>query len=98
MDEMRVLVCYATPDQQIVRELSVPGGATLRTAIEQSGVLSETSEINLATCRVGVFGKLKALDSILRPDDRIEIHRPLIADPKESRRKRAVKKDENKAR
>lgn len=98
MAEIRIQVCYARPDAQILRELILPEGATLQSAIEESGVLRDAPEIDLEACRVGVHGKLKALDAILRTGDRVEIYRPLIADPKESRRKRAVKKDEKKVR
>lgn len=98
MAEIRIEICYARPDLQILRELKVPAGTKLKAAIEASGVLDDVPEIDLATSRVGIYGKLKALDAVLRDHDRVEIYRPLIADPKESRRKRAVKKDEKKAR
>jgi uncharacterized protein len=98
MDEIRIQVCYTKPGLQLLRELSVEDGTTLQAAIEESGVLRDAPEIDLTVCRVGVYGKLKALDTVLRNDDRVEIYRPLIADPKESRRKRAVKKDEKSAR
>lgn len=98
MAEIRVQVCYARPDMQMLRDVTVPDGATLQAAIELSGLLRDVPEIDLATCHVGVYGKLKALDAVLRADDRIEIYRPLVADPKDSRRKRAVKKNEKKAR
>lgn len=93
MADIRVQVCYARPDMQFLRDLELPHGATLRVAVEQSGVLQAAPEIDLATSRVGIYGKLKALDTVLREHDRVEIYRPLTADPKESRRKRAVKKD-----
>ncbi|MGH8806576.1 MAG: RnfH family protein [Noviherbaspirillum sp.] len=96
--EIRVQVCYATPQMQFMHELVVPEGTTLQAAVEQSGLLHEAPEIDLTVSRVGIYGKLKTPDTILREHDRIEIYRPLIADPKESRRKRAVKKDEKKAR
>lgn len=98
MAEITVQICYARPDLQILRELKVDETATIRAAIEQSGVLREIPGIELEHCRIGVFGKLKDLDARLREYDRIEIYRPLIADPKESRRKRAEKKSEQKAR
>ncbi|HJV74004.1 MAG TPA: RnfH family protein [Noviherbaspirillum sp.] len=98
MAEIRVQVCYARPGAQILREVTVPTGATLRAAIEQSGVLQDAPEIDLSVFRVGVFGKLKGLDTELREHDRIEIYRSLVADPKESRRRRAVKSDNKKAR
>lgn len=98
MAEIHVQVCYARPDLQVLRNVSVPDGATVQSAIEQSGVLDLLPEIDLTTCRVGVHGKLKTLDTVLREYDRVEIYRPLVADPKESRRKRAVKSEEKKAR
>lgn len=97
MAEISVQVCYARPDLQVLREVNVAPGTTIRVAIEQSGLLQEVPGIDLATCRVGVFGKLKELDSVVRERDRVEIYRPLIADPKESRRKRAEKKADKKA-
>ncbi len=91
-DAIRVQVCYATPREQALRDLTVAVGATLRQAIEQSGILQGFPEIDLATNRVGIFGKVKALDTALREHDRIEIYRPLIADAKDARRRRAAKK------
>lgn len=98
MADVRVQVCYARPDAQFLREVSVPAGAVLQQAVEQSGVLQHAPEIDLSVFRVGIFGKLKTLDTVLRAQDRIEIYRPLVADPKDSRRRRAVKKDDKKAR
>lgn len=98
MADIRVQVCYARQDVQFLRELTVPDGFTLQAAIERSGVLRDAPEIDLATCRVGVYGKLKTLDAALREHDRVEIYRPLIADPKEARRRRAVEKDDKKPR
>jgi len=98
MADMRVQVCYARPERQFLREIRVPEGASLQSAIEASGVLGEFPEIDLASYRVGVYGKLKTQDAVLRDRDRIEIYRPLIADPKESRRKRAEKKEDKKSR
>ncbi len=93
MADIRVQICYANPDTQYLRELRLPEGATLQSAIEQSGVLNDAPEIDLGAWHVGVYGKLKTLDTLLRNHDRVEIYRPLTADPKESRRKRAVNKD-----
>jgi putative ubiquitin-RnfH superfamily antitoxin RatB of RatAB toxin-antitoxin module len=97
-ENIRVQVCFARPDVQILRDLVVPAGTTIADAIGLSGVLSEAPEIDLTVCQVGIFGKLKTLDTALRDRDRVEIYRPLIADPKESRRRRALKKDDKKAR
>jgi putative ubiquitin-RnfH superfamily antitoxin RatB of RatAB toxin-antitoxin module len=73
--------------------MQVEPGTTIGQAIEQSGVLTEFPDINLATQPVGVYAKKKTLDTVLRERDRIEIYRPLVADPKDSRRRRAAKKD-----
>lgn len=93
MGEIHIQVCYAEPHAQRLYTLSLPSGATLQSAIEHSGVLRDAPEINLAVCRVGIYGKLKSLDTVLREHDRVEIYRPLIADPKESRRRRAGQKN-----
>jgi putative ubiquitin-RnfH superfamily antitoxin RatB of RatAB toxin-antitoxin module len=92
LSAIRVQICYAKPDKQILRELEVATGANIQQAIMQSGILRDTSELDLTVCRVGIFGKLKSLDTVLHDQDRIEIYRALIADPKDSRRKRADKK------
>lgn len=89
--QIQVQVCYAKPEIQLLRDLSVPPGTTVQTAIVQSGILVDMPEIDLMSCRFGIYAKLKTLDTILRDGDRIEIYRPLIADPKESRRRRADK-------
>jgi uncharacterized protein len=90
--ELHVQVCYARPNAPVVHDLTVPQGTVLQDAIKQSGILEEIPEIDLAICRVGIYGKLKALDTVLREGDRIEIYWPLVADPKESRRRRAAKR------
>lgn len=89
---LHVEICYATPELLIRKRISMPAGATVQQAILDSGVLRECSAIDLTVCRVGIYGKLKALDTVLRDHDRIEIYRPLIADPMDSRRRRVAKK------
>lgn len=86
----QVEVAYALPDLQVVLPVEVEEGATLRQAIERSGVLNRYPEIDLAVNKVGVFGRLAKLDETLRARDRVEIYRPLIADPKEVRKQRAA--------
>ncbi len=83
-------VVYALPDVQVLIPLEVEEGTTLRSAIERSGVLERFPEINLEKTKVGIFGKLSKLDAPLRAKDRVEIYRPLIADPKEVRKQRAA--------
>lgn len=87
-----VVVVYAKQQQEFIRSLHVAAGTTVGQAIEQSGVLASFPDINLVTQPVGIFGKKKTLDTVLRARDRVEIYRPLVADPKDSRRKRAAKK------
>lgn len=89
---LRVQVCYATPLREILRELTVEQGATIEQAIVQSGILTDVAGIDLALQPVGVFGKKRPLDTVLRDRDRIEIYRALVADPKDSRRRRAEKR------
>jgi putative ubiquitin-RnfH superfamily antitoxin RatB of RatAB toxin-antitoxin module len=97
MAEINVQVCFALPNHQSLRTLSMPEGSTLLEAIRQSGLLRDEPLLDLATCKVGIYGKLHEMDTVLRDRDRVEIYRPLIADPKESRRKRAEKKGQKKA-
>lgn len=89
---LQVYVSYATAGREFIRPMRVAPGTTIGEAIEQSGVLAEFPDINLATQPVGIYAKKKSLDTVLRERDRIEIYRPLVADPKDSRRRRAAKK------
>jgi hypothetical protein len=86
---VKVEVIYALPHQQNLLEVEVPQGSTIDDAIKISGILQKFPDIDLATNKVGIFSKLSKLDVVVRDKDRIEIYRPLIADPKEVRRKRA---------
>ncbi|MCB4361925.1 RnfH family protein [Quatrionicoccus australiensis] len=91
MAEMiNVEVCYALADKQALVGVKLPQGATLLQALEASGLLVKHPEIDLKKNKFGVFAKLSKLDSILRDRDRVEIYRPLIADPKEVRKQRAA--------
>jgi putative ubiquitin-RnfH superfamily antitoxin RatB of RatAB toxin-antitoxin module len=89
-ERIEVEVAYARPDEQVILALQVPDGSTVEDAIRRSGVLERFPEIDLATNKVGVFGKVGKLDQELSPGDRVEIYRPLIADPKEARKQRAA--------
>ncbi|HQX08036.1 MAG TPA: RnfH family protein [Zoogloea sp.] len=89
-DSINVLVCYALRDRQEIVQLRLPEGSTVQRAVEASGLLQKHPEIDLAKGnKLGVFAKLVKADTVLRDKDRVEIYRPLIADPKEVRRKRA---------
>jgi putative ubiquitin-RnfH superfamily antitoxin RatB of RatAB toxin-antitoxin module len=87
-ETFNIEVCYASDAVQFLRALSIPAGTTIEQAIAISGVLQEVPEIDLATMAVGVYAKKKTLDTVLREHDRVEIYRPLIADPKHARRRR----------
>ena len=83
-------VAHARPDKQVLLNLSVPTGTTLKDAIELSGIREEFPDLEVDPSRVGIFGNKAGFEDQLREGDRVEIYRPLIADPKESRRKRAL--------
>ena len=85
-----VEVCYALSDQQVLVPLKLPQGATLQQALEASGLLEKHPEIDLKKNKFGIYAKLSKVDTVLRDRDRVEIYRPLIADPKEVRKQRAA--------
>jgi len=87
---IHIEVAYAIPARQAIVSVKVSTGTIISDAILQSGILITFPEISLAVNKVGIFGKLSSLDTVLREGDRIEIYRPLIADPKEIRRQRAA--------
>ena len=90
MSEMiNVEVVYALPHEQALVKLKLPQGATVAEAVQASGIADRHPEVDLAKNKLGIFGKLTKADAVLRDRDRVEIYRPLIADPKEVRRKRA---------
>jgi hypothetical protein len=88
---LTVEVCYALAGAQTLITIELPAGATLRQAIDASGILQRFPSIDLNTQKVGVFGKLKPLDTVLTDHDRVEIYRPLLVDPKVSRQRRVEK-------
>lgn len=89
-ESIQVEVAYAKPERQELVRLKLPQGSTIQQAVEASGLLARCPEIDLAKAKVGIFGKLARLDTALREKDRVEIYRPLIADPKEVRKQRAA--------
>lgn len=84
-----VQVVYATPTQQHIITLTVATGCTAQHAVSLSGITASFPDIDLPGCRLGIFGRLVNPDQPLTPGDRVEIYRPLLIDPKESRRQRA---------
>jgi len=97
---IEIEVVYAAVDRQVLRTLRVPQGTTVRDAVLKSGIGDEFPELDLSDCPLGIFGKVVADPQVrlIQAGDRIEIYRPLLADPKEVRRLRAAKAAEAKAR
>lgn len=84
-----VEVAYATPDKQLILTVQVPPGTTVEECILRSGINEHFPEIDLAEQKVGIWNKTVKLTATPRDGDRIEIYRPLIADPKAVRKRRA---------
>jgi uncharacterized protein len=87
---LNVEVCYALPERSELVRLRLPPGSTLQQALEASGLLAKYPEIDLRKNKFGIYAKLSKPDALLRDRDRVEIYRPLIADPKEVRKQRAA--------
>lgn len=90
MANIIVEVAYALPDQQSLLEIEVPEGVVISEVVKQSKILDDYPELELDKLEVGIFGKFAKLNQKVRDRDRIEIYRPLIADPKEVRKRRAA--------
>jgi putative ubiquitin-RnfH superfamily antitoxin RatB of RatAB toxin-antitoxin module len=92
---MNVGVCYADADRQLWLKMEVPDDSSVEQAILRSGILKRFPEIDLSTQKVGIFGKLVKLDAPVKEGDRIEIYRPIIADPRTVRRRRIGDDDDD---
>jgi uncharacterized protein len=90
-EQLTVEVAYALPRRQLILQLKVDEGTTAEQAIHASGILDEFPQIDLQHHKIGIFGKPCKLTDTLHHGDRVEIYRPLIADPKEIRKQRAAK-------
>lgn len=90
---IEIEVVYAAVDRQVLLKVSVPAGSTLRAGLMASGIAAQFPELDLQSCPVGIFGKVIADPDrhLLQAGERIEVYRPLLADPKEVRRLRAAK-------
>jgi putative ubiquitin-RnfH superfamily antitoxin RatB of RatAB toxin-antitoxin module len=94
--DISVEVVYALPDKQYMRAVTLEEGATVEQAIKASGLLSLRKDIDLNSNKVGIYSRPVKLGDAVQDGDRIEIYRPLIADPKELRRQRAERSAEKK--
>jgi putative ubiquitin-RnfH superfamily antitoxin RatB of RatAB toxin-antitoxin module len=92
---MNVGVCYADSDRQLWLRMEVPDESTVEQAIRYSGILERFPEIDLGVQKVGIFGKLVKLDTPVKEGDRIEIYRPITADPKTVRRRKIASDDDD---
>jgi putative ubiquitin-RnfH superfamily antitoxin RatB of RatAB toxin-antitoxin module len=95
---MTVEVAYALPERQLIMELQVREGTSVIEAARQSGISDKFNGIDLENAKFGIFGKVVAPGQVLQEGDRVEIYRPLIADPKEVRKARAARAKERRAR
>jgi len=89
-ETIEVEVAFARVDAQLLVSLRVAPGSSALDAVRASGLVAEFPEIDLVAPRLGIFGKAVAVTTVLRAHDRVEIYRPLLADPKEVRRRRAA--------
>lgn len=88
-EQINIEVVYALADEQTLLKKTMPMGSTVMEGIQESGLLKKFPSLDLSAHKLGIFGKLTKADTLLRDKDRIEIYRPLLADPKEVRRRRA---------
>jgi len=84
---MKIGIAYALPQRQVWFDVNLPDGATIKDAIERSGIIGQFPEIDLEKNKVGIYGKVSKLDAVLNDGDRVEIYRPIICDPKTVPRK-----------
>jgi putative ubiquitin-RnfH superfamily antitoxin RatB of RatAB toxin-antitoxin module len=89
-ETIAVEVVHARPEKQVLMRLEVPAGTTVAEAIERSGIRREFPDLVVDPKRLGIFSQKAKPGDVLRAGDRVEIYRPLIADPKEARRRRAA--------
>jgi putative ubiquitin-RnfH superfamily antitoxin RatB of RatAB toxin-antitoxin module len=94
---IRVEVAYALPEKQAIVELQVAEGTTALEAARQSGLAERFGGIDLENAKLGIYAKVVSPKQVLREGDRVEIYRPLIADPKEVRKARAARARERRA-
>ena len=92
---MQVGIAYSEPANQLWLRIEVADDATVERAIIESGILKKFPHIDLTEYKVGIFGKVAELDSALKPGDRVEIYRPITADPATVPRRQMADDDED---
>lgn len=95
--KIHVEVAYALPGKQAILGLDVPEGTTALEAAQQSGIADRFEGIDLENAKLGIFASVVSPRQVLREGDRVEIYRPLVADPKEVRKERAARVKARKA-
>ena len=90
LNMIQVEVVYGLAEEQVLLSVSVPDNSSVKDVILVSKIIEQFPDIDIDVVKVGLFGKLTKMDQIVRERDRIEIYRPLIADPKEVRKRRAA--------
>jgi uncharacterized protein len=94
---MKVHIAYALPLRQVIQSVDVPEGTSIHGAIEASGILEQLPQVDFSRNKVGIFGKVKPLDTLVADGDRIEIYQPITVDPKKiPKRKTAAPAKEGK--
>ncbi|MCK5828928.1 MAG: RnfH family protein [Methylococcales bacterium] len=88
---MEVEVAFASSNEQVCISIKVEDSVTVNEAIVKSGITDQFTEIDLVKMKVGIFGKICNLDTILEEGDRVEIYRFLLHNPMDARRNRALK-------
>ena len=78
---MNIGIVYVTPVRKVWLKMEMPDSSTVREAIERSGILDQFPEISLESQKVGIFGRITKLENLLEEGDRVEIYRPITADP-----------------
>jgi putative ubiquitin-RnfH superfamily antitoxin RatB of RatAB toxin-antitoxin module len=88
-DAIAIEVVYCCEDEQHVISLVVPAGTTAGEAVRRAGLTERCPHFDEQATTLGIYGRVVTQDAVLQADDRVEIYRPLVADPKQARRRRA---------
>ena len=92
MADIQIEIAYGTAQTQKLYRMVVKAACTARQAVLASPVANDFPDADVHTAPLGIFGKCVKDDTVLRDGDRIEVYRPLVADPKDARRKRVLQK------